>query len=151
MESKVCTSCKKELSLDEFALDNRLVSGISCRCRGCERKRVYEYRQKNKKNNTKKTKEYRSKGRGMVYCVECKGYYKFGVTSNSMKKRLITMQTGNPFDIKLIWVARSNKIREYERQIHKIIRGSHHRGEWYDIPQILAKQIKHIVRHDEES
>ena len=99
----------------------------------------------------KKTKEYRSTGRGMVYCVECKGYYKFGVTSNSMKKRLITMQTGNPFGIKLIWVARSNQIRKYERQIHKIIRGSHHRGEWYDIPQILAKQLRNIVRHDEES
>ena len=147
----MCTSCKKELSLDEFALDNRRISGVGSRCRECERKRKHEYRKKNKEKKTKITKEYRSIGRGIVYCVECKGYYKFGVTSTSMKRRLVTMQTGNPFDIKLIWVARSNKIRKYERQIHKIIRGSHHRGEWYDIPQILAKQIKHIVRHDEES
>lgn len=151
MDSKTCTLCKKKLSLDEFALDNRRISGIGSRCRECERKRKHEYRKNNKEKKTKITKEYRSIGRGIVYCVECKGYYKFGVTSTSMKRRLITMQTGNPFNIKLIWVVRSNRIRKYERQIHKIIRGSHHRGEWYDIPQILAKQLRNIVRHDEES
>ena len=149
MESKTCTLCKKKLSLDEFALDNRRISGVGSRCRECERKRKHEYRKNNKEKKTKITKEYRSIGRGIVYCVECKGYYKFGVTSTSMKRRLINMQTGNPFDIKLIWVVRSNRIRKYERQIHKIIRGSHHRGEWYDIPQLLAKELKNIVTHDD--
>ena len=149
MESKTCTLCKKKLSLDEFALDNRRISGVGSRCRECERKRKHEYRKNNKEKKTKITKEYRSIGRGIVYCVECKGYYKFGVTSTSMKRRLITMQTGNPFNIKLIWVVRSNRIRKYERQIHKIIRGSHHRGEWYDIPQVLAKELKNIVTHDD--
>ena len=151
METKKCTLCNNKLPLDEFALDNRRASGIGSRCRKCENKRIYEYRQENKKNNTKITKEYKSIGRGIVYCVECQGYYKFGVTSNAMKKRLISLQTGNPFDITIIWVARSNKIRKYERQIHKIIKSSHHRGEWYDIPQILAKQLRNIVKHDEEA
>lgn len=151
MESKVCTLCNKELSVNEFSPSKKGLYGFGSRCRKCENKRIYEYRQKNKKNNTKITKEYKSTGRGMVYCVECQGYYKFGVTSKSMKRRLVNLQTGNPFNIKLIWVARSNQIRKYERQIHKIIRGSHHRGEWYDIPQILAKQLRNIVRHDEES
>lgn len=144
METKVCTSCNKELSVDEFALNNRRVSGIGSKCRKCESKRINEWR----KRNRKKTKNSRSTGRGMVYCVECQGYYKFGVTSDSMKKRLMTMQTGNPFSIKIFWVARSNKIRKYERQIHRIIRGNHHRGEWYDIPQILAKELRNIVKHD---
>ena len=148
MESKPCTLCKKKLSLDEFALDNRRISGVGSRCRECERKRKHEYRKNNKEKKTKITKEYRSIGRGIVYCVECKGYYKFGVTSTSMKRRLITMQTGNPFNIKLIWVVRSNRIRKYERQIHKIIRGSHHRGEWYDIPQVLALELRKQVKHD---
>ena len=148
MESKTCTLCKKKLSLDEFALDNRRISGVGSRCRECERKRKHEYRKNNKEKKTKITKEYRSIGRGIVYCVECKGYYKFGVTSTSMKRRLITMQTGNPFNIKLIWVVRSNRIRKYERQIHKIIRGSHHRGEWYDIPRVLALELRKQVKHD---
>jgi hypothetical protein len=140
LESRICYQCRKDKRMSEYHKDVNSPDGYKIRCKKCRSKHRKKYFKPKFKPQ-----------RGLVYCVECQGYYKFGVTSDAIKKRLMTMQTGNPFDIKLLWVARSNQIRKYERQIHKIIRGSHHRGEWYDIPQILAKQLRNIVTHDEES
>jgi hypothetical protein len=96
-------------------------------------------------------KNTRHKYRGSIYCVECEGFYKFGKTTTSMKKRLSTMRTGNPFEVKIVWVKRTNDMNRYERMLHQQLKDNHVRGEWYDIPQVLAKELKHIVRHDEES
>jgi hypothetical protein len=148
LESKPCTLCKKKLSLDEFALDNRRISGVGSRCRECERKRKHEYRKNNKEKKTKITKEYRSIGRGIVYCVECKGYYKFGKTTTSMKKRLSSMRTGNPFEVKIVWVKRTNDMNRYERILHDQIKDNNVRGEWYDIPRVLALELRKQVKHD---
>jgi hypothetical protein len=87
----------------------------------------------------------------MVYCVECEGFYKIGVTSYGIRKRLQSIQTGNPFEVKIVWVKRTNNVGKYERTIHQQLKDSHVRGEWYAIPRVLALELKHIVTHDEES
>ena len=61
------------------------------------------------------------------------------------------MQTGNPFEVKFDWRKRTNDMSKYEHMLHKQLKDKHVRGEWYDIPQVLVKELKHIVRHDEES
>jgi len=61
------------------------------------------------------------------------------------------MQTGNPFEIKILWIKRTNDANKYERTIHQQLKDSHVRGEWYAIPRVLALELKHIVTHDEES
>jgi hypothetical protein len=68
-----------------------------------------------------------------------------------MKNRASSMQTGNPFEIKILWVKRTNDANKYERMLHQQLKDNHVRGEWYAIPKVLAKELKHIVRHDEES
>ena len=87
----------------------------------------------------------------MVYCVECEGFYKIGVTSYGIRKRLQSIQTGNPFEVKIVWVKRTNNVGKYERMLHQQLKNNHVRGEWYAIPKVLAKELKHIVTHDEES
>ena len=61
------------------------------------------------------------------------------------------MRTGNPFDINIVWEATSNNVGKYERMLHQQLKDNHVRGEWYAIPNVLAKELKHIVKHDEES
>ena len=86
--------------------------------------------------------------RGMVYCLECEGFYKFGITRNEIKKRLTTIRSGNPFEVNLLWVARTNNTGKYERMIHDQIKDNHVRGEWYAIPRVLALELKKVVTHD---
>ena len=59
------------------------------------------------------------------------------------------MRTGNPFPINIVWTATSNDAGKYERMIQNKIKDSHVRGEWYDIPQVLAKELKNMVTHDD--
>jgi hypothetical protein len=62
---------------------------------------------------------------------------------------LCTMRTGNPFEVKIVWVKRTNDMNKYERMIHQQLKDSHVRGEWYAIPRVLAKELKNIVTHDD--
>ena len=100
------------------------------------------------KKDLENFKEFCDVKKGIVYCVECQGYYKFGVTSGLIRKRLSQLKTGNPFDIALIWSVKSNHIYKHEKQIHKIIKNNHHKGEWYDIPSVLAKELRNMVKYN---
>jgi len=85
----------------------------------------------------------------MVYCMESEGFYKIGVTRYGIRKRMQSIQTGNPFEVKLMWVKRTNNMGKYERTIHQQLKDSHVRGEWYAIPKVLALELKNIVTHDD--
>jgi hypothetical protein len=85
----------------------------------------------------------------MVYCVESEGFYKIGVTKHGIKKRLQSIQTGNPFEVRILWVKRTNDMGKYERMIHQQLKDSHIRGEWYAIPGLMAKELKNMVTHDD--
>jgi hypothetical protein len=61
------------------------------------------------------------------------------------------IRSGNPFEVNLLWVARTNDTGKYERMIHNQIKDNHVRGEWYAIPQVLAKELRNMVTHDEEA
>ena len=142
MRSKPCNTCHISKPLSEFNRDNHASDGHRSRCSKC--------RNKSRRETEKKKYTYKV-FRGMVYCVECEGFYKIGVTSYGIRKRLQSIQTGNPFEVKIVWVKRTNNVGKYERMLHQQLKDNHVRGEWYDIPQVLAKELKHIVRHDEES
>jgi hypothetical protein len=42
---KICTICKLEKSLDRFAVDKRIKSGLASKCKECENNRVKTYKQ----------------------------------------------------------------------------------------------------------
>lgn len=141
MKSKTCNKCHISKPLSEFNRDSHTSDGRRSRCSKCRNKARRE---------TEKKKYIYKVFRGMVYCVECEGFYKIGVTSYGIRKRLQSIQTGNPFEVKILWVARTNDIGKYERIIHNQLKDNHVRGEWYDIPKIAAKQLRNIVKHDNE-
>lgn len=142
MESKVCIECHIQKPLKDFHKANGTRDGRRKRCALC--------RNKQKRKKWKETYDYKVQ-RGIVYCVESEGFYKIGVTRYGMRKRLQSIQTGNPFEVKLVWVARTNDMGKYERMIHNQIKDNHVRGEWYSIPRVLAKELRNIVTHDEEA
>lgn len=86
--------------------------------------------------------------RGIVYCLECEGFYKIGVTYYGIKTRIAAIQSGNPFPVNILWVARTNNIGKYERMLHKQIKDNNVRGEWHNIPRVLALELRKQVKHD---
>lgn len=139
MRSKVCNTCHISKTLSEFNRDSHASDGRRSRCSKC--------RNKSRRETEKKKYTYKV-FRGMVYCVECEGFYKIGVTSYGIRKRLQSIQTGNPFEVNILWVARTNDIGKYERMIHDQIKDNNVRGEWYDIPRVLALELRTQVKHD---
>jgi hypothetical protein len=139
LKSKVCNTCHISKPLSEFNRDSHASDGRRSRCSKC--------RNKTRRETEKKKYTYKV-FRGMVYCVECEGFYKIGVTSYGIRKRLQSIQTGNPFEVKILWVARTNDIGRYERIIHNQLKENNVRGEWYDIPRVLALELRKQVKHD---
>lgn len=139
METKECNSCHISKPLSEFNRDRSTSDGRRRRCREC--------RNKSRREIEKRNYSYKVV-RGIVYCVESEGFYKIGVTSYGMRKRLQSIQTGNPFEVKILWVKRTNNTGKYERMIHNQIKDNHVRGEWYAIPRVLALELKRVVTHD---
>lgn len=138
----MCNTCHISKPLSEFNRDSHSSDGRRARCKKC--------RNKSRRESEKRKYSYKV-ARGIVYCVESEGFYKIGVTSYGIRKRLQSIQTGNPFEVTLIWAARTNDTGKYERMIHNQIKDNHVRGEWYAIPKVLALELRNMVRHDEES
>jgi hypothetical protein len=66
-----------------------------------------------------------------------------------MKKKInLVCRTGNPFEVKIVWVERTNDMRQIRAHIHDQIKDNNVRGEWYDIPRVLALELRKQVKHD---
>lgn len=136
MESKTCTKCNETKLIDDFYENKKYKQNRTSYCKSCLR----EY---NRNNSNPKLPR-----KGLVYCLECEGFYKFGITRSAMKRRMKAMRTGNPFRINIVWEATSNDAAKYERMIHDQIKDNNVRGEWYDIPRVLALELRKQVKHD---
>ena len=136
MESKTCTKCNETKLIDDFYENKKYKQNRTSYCKSCLR----EYNRNN--SNPKLSRK------GLVYCLECEGFYKFGITRSAMKRRMKAMRTGNPFRINIVWEATSNDAAKYERMIHDQIKDNNVRGEWYDIPRVLALELRKQVKHD---
>lgn len=139
METKTCNKCHVQKPISDYHRDNALMGGRKNQCKKCRNKSRLDFEW---------DKNTRHKYRGSIYCVECEGFYKFGKTTTSMKKRLSSMRTGNPFEVKIVWVKRTNDMNRYERILHDQIKDNNVRGEWYDIPRVLALELRKQVKHD---
>lgn len=67
-----------------------------------------------------------------VYLMQCGGFYKVGISADPWK-RLKTLQTGSPLEIRLIhsvWLPR-HLAHLAEADIHFRFRGTRVRGEWF--------------------
>jgi hypothetical protein len=80
----------------------------------------------------------------IVYVVKCNEFYKIGSTSD-LRRRLIALQTGNPYPITLI---HSYEIPvSAETSFHNLLTkiGCHERGEWFKISEDLLVTVLQVL------
>ena len=84
-----------------------------------------------------------SKDEGWVYIIQCGDfpYFKIGVSIVSGQSRLDAMQTGSPFDLRLVAQAHVYECRQTEAKIHKIFADRWHKGEWYALDALSLGQV----------
>lgn len=77
-------------------------------------------------------------------------YVKIGKTSNSIKKRISELQTGNPYKIYLIgWIKCSSdkQAKKIEGSLHTLFKNKRKSGEWFNLCDSDYEKIincKHI-------
>jgi hypothetical protein len=67
----------------------------------------------------------------MIYFIQCgkNGPIKIGQTDNDVQSRLNQLQTGCPYELKLLWVYTGHDYSE--AQIHAVLSKERIRGEWF--------------------
>lgn len=77
-----------------------------------------------------------------VYIIKSGDLYKIGKAENP-KKRLKSLQTGNPIELELQYTKKSQKSLELETKLHnhKLIKEFRIRGEWFKLPDNILKYI----------
>jgi len=80
---------------------------------------------------------------GYVYLIHCMGtdYYKFGSSKINPELRLNELQTGCPFELKLISYIYQNDYKEIEKYTHYKFRRYRIRGEWYILTSNVLKEM----------
>ena len=68
-----------------------------------------------------------------VYLIGCHEFIKVGIAED-VNLRLITLQTGCPYELKLITSWPVSKAAESERRLHALWRSYEVRGEWFRVP-----------------
>lgn len=82
---------------------------------------------------------------GNVYVIHCLGthYYKIGRSVSGGSERLKSLQTGMPFDLRLIADVKCNFHSDVERVMHKKYMNNGVRGEWF---VFSGKQLLEVVK-----
>jgi hypothetical protein len=107
-------------------------------------RRYYEYDKRDVKRLKKSKKGY-------IYFISCDGMWpdrdypvKIGF-SNNPEKRLNSLQTGNPNQLKLIDYTYDTLSQEVETWLHWISAAKHFRGEWYSISKCEIEYLLHLA------
>ncbi len=103
---------------------------------------TYKDPDRQREANRERQRRFRAKARGIeqivdkegvIYLIQCVGfpYYKIGISDNT-ENRLSTLQTGVPFELKLIKSVYVTKAIEAERYLHSLYEAKRVRGEWFN-------------------
>jgi hypothetical protein len=89
--------------------------------------------------NSEKTN---SKG---VYIVQCVGttYFKIGKALN-IDNRLSALQTGCPFELRVVSFIETDLNTEVEKHLHQKYSNNNFRGEWFHLGKIELQEIKEL-------
>jgi hypothetical protein len=80
----------------------------------------------------------------LVYLLQAGKFYKIGVTTTTIKKRITELQTGNPMKIKYVHYENMNntkKMFSVESLLHKEYSKKRMEGEWFNLTIDEANQI----------
>ena len=81
-----------------------------------------------------------------LYIIQDGKYYKIGITDN-WKKRLSTIQTGNPNDLltRALYEYDTSipvqAIKDLENRLHLQLKKYHRRGEWFELPSDILSRL----------
>jgi hypothetical protein len=70
---------------------------------------------------------------GFVYLIECHEYVKVGYADN-VAVRLSQLQTGCPYELRLLKAFPVDNMETAERKMHELWKRYEVRGEWFNVP-----------------
>lgn len=79
----------------------------------------------------------------VVYIVKCHNFYKIGITDD-IKRRLIGLQTGNPYELELVKVYQVPT--SFESTLHEVLDHCHIRGEWFKMTPATLEVIMEVCQ-----
>ena len=85
-----------------------------------------------------------------LYAMQCKEYVKFGVSKNPLA-RIKELQTGNPFEIKLLLRVEYENFYQIEKQIHEYFDTKRGLGEWFLIDYDIKSFVKYLKNIEYET
>lgn len=146
----ICSECKLDKMATEFY--NRHI-----KCKDCTKARSADYKNHHRAATHAATKSYDAKKRaellelrrirgGCVYVVgmvEMDGYVKVGWSTALEERRLIELQTGNPFKMYVIGQMPGTDVDE--EIAHEELKASRWRGEWFRRTPEVESFIARVV------
>ena len=87
--------------------------------------------------------------KGCVYLIQCVGfpYYKIGMSFTHPKERLDALQTGVPFELKMIKSVCVTKPLETEQYLQELYKAKLVRGEWFNFTEIELNDVLDKYEH----
>jgi len=85
---------------------------------------------------------------GYLYLIQCHQFIKIGIAQNPMG-RISSMQSGNPYELKLIKFFKVENMLDVEKRLHRFVKDHHVRGEWFKLPADCLKRICDAVEFDD--
>lgn len=151
-------SIKKAVSTEEFEIvKHNIMKGIPVTfSNGCTSSNFCRIRQLVKQGNAivavlPKSVTENTRKVSTVYLLEAGGYYKIGVTLDStVKHRLKTLQTGNPFPIRLIASGNSEDAYALEKTLHKKYKNIRMTGEWFALDEGQVAEVINALKGPSE-
>jgi len=85
-----------------------------------------------------------AKDTASVYVVECNGLYKIGM-SGSVSRRISSLQTATPYDVKLVDTFESDVAFEMEQHLHHVFAEKNVQGEWFSLDDADLERVRWIA------
>ena len=81
-----------------------------------------------------------------VYILKCNEFYKIGITDN-IEKRLSSIRNGNPYKVTVLHSKRKQDAYNVEQSLHRLYRKVRVRGEWFQLEELMVKEIIDILEN----
>lgn len=72
---------------------------------------------------------------GIVYLIRCGEAFKIGFTTESVQKRMSSLQTGNGFKLEEVCCFKTDFGQKLETTVHKHFASKRIRGEWFSLEE----------------
>lgn len=86
--------------------------------------------------------------KGYIYIIRCNEFYKIGCSRDGADKRLKAMQTGNPYELELIFQCEVTDFMQAEAALHAYFKDNRVRGEWYRLTAEQVNNMKQVALND---